>query len=383
MAIDVVPTVLYSGMIGVVASSLARSFGAVRTKQGAFLSGLLVLLLIHILGELYIFSGVYQYVPAIAGFHLPLRMLLGPALFFYATMAMYPHKRITSKQYMLALSGLVLIMLVMIPFVAFISPEQKLALASPTTRDPDLWQIAVVTCVITALVFIGFTFAYLFATLRMHAKHRRQLMDKYSAIEQRAMDWLKTLLYLWGFIWFIYGVNYVTNLLGVKWFALGAFLPLIELIVLISFTHFAIKQLELAEPEEEPAPVVKEREAVIPKDKMKEISFKLTSAMQEQALYKDEDLSLNRLATEIAVSENYISETLSQFMKTNFFQFVNNYRIEEAKKLLLTTDMLVSTVAYEVGFKSKSTFNSAFKKITDETPTAFKKAFSNKKAANK
>jgi AraC-like DNA-binding protein len=48
--------------------------------------------------------------------------------------------------------------------------------------------------------------------------------------------------------------------------------------------------------------------------------------------------------------------------------------VEEAKKLLTNTDMLVSSIAYEVGFKSKSTFNSAFKKIVGATPTAYKKS---------
>ncbi len=382
MAIDVVSTVLYSGMMGVVASSLVRSQSAADTKQGLYLCGLLVLLLIHILGELYIFSGFYRYAPSIAGFQFPVRMLLGPALYFYAATAMFPNEKITLKKHLLALSGGLVILLLMIPFMFFISPAQKLALADPATRDPDLWRIALTTCLVTAVLFIAFTFTYLAATFRLHARHRIQLMNKYSAIEQRAMDWLKVLLILWGFVWFIYAVNYATNLIGINWFALGSVLPLIELVVLISFTHFAIKQLELAKQDKEPEPVIREREAVISEEKMAEISQKLIATMKHQALYKDEDLSLNRLSTAVSVSENYISETLSQFMKTNFFQFVNNYRVEEAKQLLINSDMLVSTIAYEVGFKSKSTFNAAFKKVAGETPTAFKKSFLDKKATN-
>ena len=97
MAVDLIPTILYSGMMGVVVSALFRALTKPKLKQNAYFSALLVLLLIHILGELYIYSGIYQYAPSIAGFQLPLRMLLGPALFFYACEAMPVHKQIAKK----------------------------------------------------------------------------------------------------------------------------------------------------------------------------------------------------------------------------------------------------------------------------------------------
>lgn len=88
----------------------------------------------------------------------------------------------------------------------------------------------------------------------------------------------------------------------------------------------------------------------------------------------EEDLSLKRLSEATEVSENHISETLSQHLQTNFFRYVNGYRIELAKRLLATTSKNVSTIAYDVGFNSKSTFNSAFKRSSGMTPTAFRNA---------
>lgn len=85
-----------------------------------------------------------------------------------------------------------------------------------------------------------------------------------------------------------------------------------------------------------------------------------------------DDLSLNRLSESIAVSDNHISETLSQYLSTNFFHFVNGFRIEEAKKRLHDKEKQVSTIAYEVGFNSKSTFNTAFKKFVGTTPSAYR-----------
>jgi len=374
MAVDIVPTVLYSGMMGVVVSALVRASYEPKHKQATYLSGLLVLLLIHILGELFIYSGAYQYAPGLAGFQLPIRMLLGPALFFYAYEAMCPGNKLSLKSYLVAMLGPLMIIVAMIPFIFGMSPEQKLALADPATRDPDLWQIAIVTCLISAVAFIVFTFAYLVAALRLHSQHRKQLMDKYSAIEQRSMDWFRIVLILWGLVWFTYAANYASTFLGIRWLAAGSLLPLFEFLVLVSFTHLALNQSEFAAPEKSVTPDVPVREAVISDDKMQQIANTLSSAMVEKELFRDEDLSLNSLSTAASVSENYISETLSQFMKTNFFQFVNNYRVEEAKKLLKNTDMLVSSIAYEVGFKSKSTFNSAFKNIAGTTPTVYRKS---------
>ena len=89
MAVDLFPTVVYSSMMGVVVSSIVRGAKSYNSNQGVYLFALLVLLLIHILGELYIFTGVYQYAPAIACFQLPIRMLVGPAFYFYAATAMF------------------------------------------------------------------------------------------------------------------------------------------------------------------------------------------------------------------------------------------------------------------------------------------------------
>lgn len=382
MAVDLVPTILYSGMMGVVVMALIQAFNKTKHKQTSYLSGLLVLLIIHILGELYIYSGAYQYAPGIAGFQFPVRMLLGPALYFYAYDAMSPDNKLSVKNYLIALLGPLVVILAMIPFILSMSAEQKLALADPATRDPALWQIAKFTCLFTATAFIVFTYSYLFAALKLHSKHRKQLMDKYSAIEKRSMDWFRGILILWGLAWLIYAVNYAATFLGIKLFGLGVLLPVFELFILIAFTHLALNQSELSKSEKvnhnqerANSEDVKTRTAVISPAKMEQIASKLSLTMTEKELFKDEDLSLNSLSNSISVSENYISETLSQFLNTNFFQFVNNYRVEEAKKLLTSTDMLVSTIAYEVGFKSKSTFNSAFKKIVGTTPTAFKKSF--------
>ena len=71
----------------------------------------------------------------------------------------------------------------------------------------------------------------------------------------------------------------------------------------------------------------------------------------------------------------YLSQVINAHTGLNFYDFISQYRIEEAKKILSEpfTNKTVLEVLYEVGFNSKSSFNTAFKKFTGVTPTHYKK----------
>lgn len=372
MTVEVVPTVIYSGMLGMTALALIDVASRPRQRQSVFLGGLLVLLLIHILGELFIYSGAYQYAPALAGAQFPMRVLLGPALYFYAFATMSPEKQLPKKAYVIALLGPLVVIIGMLPFIFAMTPEEKLALADPATRDPELWQIAIYTCLFAMSVFLFFTGAYFVATLRLQSRHRKQLMERFSAIEKRSMDWFKVVLTLWGCAWLFYAVDFGVGFLSWRWFGTGIVLPALEAIILIVFAHLALKQPVLEESDKGRPQSTPSRTATLNLQQMEQIAGKLTAVMRDDTLFMEEDLSLKRLSDAVSVSENQISETLSQHLKTNFFQFVNGYRVEQAKSLIGSTNKTVSAIAFEVGFNSKSTFNAAFKKAVGATPTAYR-----------
>ncbi len=379
MGIQITPSVIYSAMMGMVLLALFDVVMRKRQRQTLFLSGLLVLLLIHILGELHIYSAAYRYIPGIAGAHMPLRMLLGPALYFYALATMSPQQSINKKWYLLAFTGPVIVVVGMIPFAFGISAQEKLSLANPATRDPELFKIALATCLFAAVSFIGFTAAYLAATFKLHTRHRQQLMDRFSAIEKRSMDWFRVILYLWGFVWFAFTVEFTLGFLGIRWFGSGVVVPLLEASVLMAFIHYALKQPVLAASEKAPQQTPSQsstsqaRSSLLSAEQMKQIADKLNDVMGKGELYLEEDLSLNRLSQVVGVSENHISETLSKHLQTNFFHFVNDFRVGRAMTLLTETSKQVTVIMYDVGFNSKSTFNTAFKKRTGLTPSAYRK----------
>jgi AraC-like DNA-binding protein len=96
----------------------------------------------------------------------------------------------------------------------------------------------------------------------------------------------------------------------------------------------------------------------------------------EKELFKDSLLSLNRLSKLLNVPEKLLSQIINENAGTNFNDFVNGYRIKEAQRIISSNDQNsqnILQIAYEVGFNSKSTFNTAFKKITGFTPSEYRK----------
>ncbi|WP_159949816.1 helix-turn-helix domain-containing protein [Polaribacter septentrionalilitoris] len=98
--------------------------------------------------------------------------------------------------------------------------------------------------------------------------------------------------------------------------------------------------------------------------------------MSKNKPYLNPSLSIRNLAAELNMNSRELSVLINQNLNQHFFDFVNEYRIEEAKSILknpVKKEFTVLEILYEVGFNSKSSFNTAFKKHTGTTPTQFRK----------
>jgi AraC-like DNA-binding protein len=100
---------------------------------------------------------------------------------------------------------------------------------------------------------------------------------------------------------------------------------------------------------------------------------KLEKAIAEKELYKDPNLKLSDLAQKINISAHQLSQLLNDNLGKSFSTYINEYRINEACKLIIQDGRLsLEAIGYEVGYNSKSTFYSAFRKIKGTTPALFK-----------
>lgn len=103
---------------------------------------------------------------------------------------------------------------------------------------------------------------------------------------------------------------------------------------------------------------------------------KLVHYIKTEELYSDPDLTIFDLAKQIDMPSKDLSVLINKKLKQHFFLFINNFRIEKAKELLHDPEqnnLTVLEILYDVGFNSKSSFNTAFKKNTGMTPTEYRK----------
>ena len=102
----------------------------------------------------------------------------------------------------------------------------------------------------------------------------------------------------------------------------------------------------------------------------------LRGHMETRRPWLDPDLTLEQLALQLKFRPKLLSQAINDGLGQNFFEFINTYRIGEAKRLLTNPadkKVTVLEVLYQVGFNSKSSFNTVFKKQTGLTPSEFKK----------
>ena len=103
-----------------------------------------------------------------------------------------------------------------------------------------------------------------------------------------------------------------------------------------------------------------------------QIMAKFDALMREHQLFKDPDLSLNRLARKLGIPARKISSAVNQTHQQNISKVINAYRISYAKRLLKQTDEAITEIFLSSGFQSKSNFNREFSRITGQTPSEFR-----------
>lgn len=111
-------------------------------------------------------------------------------------------------------------------------------------------------------------------------------------------------------------------------------------------------------------------------DEKSAIINELQKLMRESKPYLNATLTINDLADMVKCPRHHLSQALNEILGQSFYDYVNQYRIGEARLLLLDPareEHKIASIAYDAGFNSLSTFNDVFKKLTGLTPSQYKK----------
>lgn len=214
----------------------------------------------------------------------------------------------------------------------------------------------------SGLIFIYLHLAFYIILSWLTFKKVKQQHPKASQTKsQKAiLDWLPLLIAGFAVIWATYVLNILDDAVP---YVIG---PIVYsfTIYLLSYKAFQLKATDL--------------DGAMFKLNDDSVLFdEINTLIVHNKLYLEADVSLSKLSKNLGKSTQLISSVINQYSRRNFNDFVNYYRIQDAKKLLssrISEKYTISSIAFDMGFSSLSSFNSAFKKFEGTTPSSYRKS---------
>ena len=140
-------------------------------------------------------------------------------------------------------------------------------------------------------------------------------------------------------------------------------------------TYFGVMQPDVFDglPMQKVLPFIKYQKTGLPHSKSLELKEQLALFMVNEKPYLENDLKLIGLAKHLNLPRHHMSQVINEHFQLSFFDYINQYRINDAKTLLLqkNKDLNINQIAYSVGFNNRVSFYKAFKKFEQCAPTDF------------
>lgn len=376
-------------------------------------------ILMNVMGVFFtisLFKSITYYHIAIHTYYLliPLFLSINPFYFLYVKALTYDKYKFSAKT-LIHFIPAALVLLLNLFFYMPLSEEAKISLITHSVKkisEPqgyDSW-VTINQTIETIGVFFYYIqlFYYVFLMIVMLKNHQTRIKYFFSYENNISLKWLKSFV----------GIIVVNS--SLELFILLFSLYFHQLPIEISYAYyffifllittlgyFGIKQTDIYLPSPEKQAQIVDQTTSNQQDQIDEkfddfdlfekpdedleihpIHFMISDEEQnrivnsviklieEDRMFQNPKLSVYDLANKLNTNKTYISVAINNILKKNFRQFINEYRIEEAKKLLVdpTFDHIsIEGIGQTVGFISKSTFNLAFKKYSNEKPSDFRR----------
>ncbi len=317
----------------------------------------------------------------ITGFGLP---LLGAPLLFLYILALTGHKVLWTT-----LVGHLGVYAVFIGLFYFLQEHHNLTLTASNgyiqiPPNPPSWMF------FYAIPLAISGFLYCVWDLVLLHRHRKTIAGFFSFKEKINLNWVSYIVYSY-FILFVLASFLIFGATQFQLFYVDTVFPLIGILLsfmLVGFGFYGFRQtaifsnMDFGDINGIPSSIITTSTAAYAKsgltpEKINKLAKKLADYMDKGKPFLNENLSLPLLADYCEISQAQLSQVINQHFQMNFYDFVNRYRIEEVKKKLSSADfdhLSILGIAFDCGFKSKSSFNRYFKKYTGLAPSEFKKS---------
>lgn len=310
---------------------------------------------------------------------LSLTMFCAPLLYLYSKHILIDYKIFDKKDFIHAIPSLLLLLIFTI---------LKLLPENNSISFLSLFEKYNTIKIFYGFIFQILTIYYTIASLKILIQFKKQIKHFYSFESYKInLNWLILMIVIFFVIFVLIIVSSVVYEINSTNENAIIFRHLTELfyVYILSVWGFNQNQLNstiLVDTENIKETEIKDRatgkyqKSGLKNEDVKIYIDTLVKFMEESEVWKDTELSISKLANQTSIPKHYLSEVLNEHLGKSFYGFVNEYRIEYAKKLLKSekhNNWSILAIAYECGFNSKAVFNSFFKKHTQLTPSEYKK----------
>ncbi len=231
------------------------------------------------------------------------------------------------------------------------------------------------------IIFVLLNIIYITKTLITYSKHRSKLQDVLSFDKGISLTWIST--FVLGYISFVLCFFLLTPNSS----PYVVYIPLLLLIIYFIFQRNTQVSISLDDNEYEffndtllntisqTANPEEKNNSDLDLDKKEKLKNDILKLMDNEKPYLKSELTIYQLARMLSTNTNYLSLVINNEFGYSFVSFINSYRINEAKQLLINKNFdkyTIEAISEKVGFNSKSAFNRAFKKYTNVTPSEFR-----------
>jgi AraC-like DNA-binding protein len=255
------------------------------------------------------------------------------------------------------------------------------ALPTITTFVAITWlHLPILTYAIGIAVSLGL---YCLLSWRKLFEYRKALEFTRSEFGEISLSWLSRLLWISLLLLLLNILNIVFDISTVSlspvWQDVIQFTVLLLLVNFIIFNGLQHPDLFNGVTKEETQLTHETLQGVdrLTDRQVKEIISMLDQYMNEKQSYTDPNLTIKVLSRRISLTMRDVSQAINIGKRQNFSEYVNSFRIEYAKQLLLKDHTTVLDIMFQSGFNTKSNFNRVFKKFTKTTPQEFRESHKN------
>lgn len=359
-------------LLGVVQALLLASV-LLTIKRGniaanRLLAAFLITLAISIGGATLGSTEFHDLLPQLRKAHQPFYYLGGPLLFLYIA-TLIRGKAPTGKKQLLHFIPFVLCFIYVIPYF-FLNAEARVQ--ADITYYGWTWYIFK-----SAVLLVQFL-SYLILTVWSVVVFSRKVAAQPSARERAILYQARFVVATFLALWVVGIISYILNLKYPHQLGFPDLLVPVGLSLFVyALAYIALRRPDVMTAMEELPSAKKYEKSSLTTERGDVYLKRLREVMENEKPYADGSLTLQKLAKALAIPPHHLSQIINEQLNQNFFDFINNHRIEEAKRMLIDParqHISILAISEEVGFNSKSAFNAAFKKHTQMTPSEFRKA---------